>query len=127
MKITLGEEQLVAAGPRPEDSAWGYFQFPRIFRTQGGEIAVSFHNGDDVWSELGDENKLWFLSRDEGRSWQARDASLQEQCGLLLPNGDRLTAVERLGIDVSHLEAPLRVGPAAIPTDRVEKLSLIHI
>lgn len=121
MKITLGEERLVAAGPRPEDSAWGYFQFPRLFRTQRGEIAVSFHNGDDVWSEIGDESKLWFLSRDEGQSWQAQDPSLQEQCGLLLPNGDRLTATERIGIDVSQLEAPLRIGPATIPTDRVEK------
>ena len=36
MKITLGEEQLVAAGPRPEDSSWGYFQFPRLFRHAGG-------------------------------------------------------------------------------------------
>ena len=121
MKITLGEERLVASGPRPEDSAWGYYQFPRLFRTQEGAIAVSFHNGDDVWSEIGDESKLWFLSCDEGRSWQPRDRFLQQECGLPLPNGDRLTAVERIGIDLSHMEAPFAIGPAILPTDRIEK------
>ena len=53
MKITLGEEQVVAIGPRMEDSYWGQFQFVFLMRSDEGKVVIKFHNGDDVWEELG--------------------------------------------------------------------------
>ena len=44
MKITLGEEKIVAIGPRYEDSYWGQWQFPKLMEGKDGQIVMTFHN-----------------------------------------------------------------------------------
>ncbi|NLD87015.1 MAG: exo-alpha-sialidase [Clostridiales bacterium] len=88
MKITLGKERVIVRGIKPEEKAWGPYQFPRPYHL-GDRIMVSVHVEDDNLKTYGDTCR-WFESWDNGKSWKERDSSVAKTCGLKLPNGDRL-------------------------------------
>ena len=87
MRLTMGPENVIVRGTRPEDGLWGPYQFPRPYRLKD-RIVVSVDIHDDDLN-YGDP-KLWFESRDEGLTWNQIDGSVAPECGLELPNGDRL-------------------------------------
>lgn len=120
MKITLGPEQVVAIGPRYEDSYWGQFQFPKLHAGKGGKVLLCFHNGDDVWEELGTAD-LWFQTENQGESWEALTHASQIVRGVLLPSGDRLVPAARpaKALDMAKIKAPMRVAIQTIPSDDI--------
>ena len=103
MKIIMGEETLIVQGIRPEEQLWGAYQFPVPYRTDEG-VVVSVHIADDSISDFHQDSKRWFLSKDYGLTWQETDHSVSADCGLKLPNGDRLFFPEVKSIDVSDYQ-----------------------
>lgn len=100
MKLSAGEEHVIVRGIRPEEQIWGAFQFPRPFHL-GDRIVVAVHVADDDIKSFGEANR-WFESRDGGTSWREIDDSVSTQCGLLLPNGDRLYFPPESGISLRN-------------------------
>lgn len=88
MKLILGEEHVVVRGIRPEEKLWGPYQFPMPFFL-GDRYVVSVHVEDDTIVHSGNPTK-WFESFDKGVTWQETSDQISAQCGLKLPNGDRL-------------------------------------
>lgn len=118
MKITLGEEKVVAIGPRCEDSYWGQWQFPKLMEGKNGQIVMTFHNGDDIWEELGTAD-VWATSDDRGETWQiVKDATAIVK-GVQLPNGDFLRHDVRVStaLDLDTIQAPMQTGNYTIPSD----------
>lgn len=102
IKLTLGKEHVIVRGIRPEEQLWGPYQFPRPYRL-GGRLVVSVHVKNDDISNYG-AKALWFESRDQGQTWKEIDDSVAQECGLLLPNGDRVYLPPESGIDVSDFK-----------------------
>lgn len=88
MKMILGEEHVVVRGIRPEEQLWGPYQFPLPYRLKD-RIVVSVHVEDDTIVASGNPTR-WFESFDNGITWRQTDPSVATECGLELPNGDRL-------------------------------------
>lgn len=124
MKITLGEEQVVAIGPRYEDSYWGQFQFVQMMPGDNGKIALTFHNGDDVWEELGTAD-LWYTTDDWGKTWKKLDDPKSIKKGLRLPNGDYIRHDSRpaVALDLDKVQAPVYTGNYTIPSDDLKAKS----
>ena len=118
MKITLGKEKVVAIGPRMEDSYWGQWQFPKLMEGKDGRVALTFHNGDDVWEELGAAD-VWVVSDDRGETWNGVKDHTTIQKGVLLPSGDFLRQDGRpsVPLDLTKIEAPMQTGNYTIPSD----------
>lgn len=104
MKITLGEERVIVRGIRPEEQLWGPYQFPLPFHL-GDRLAVCVHVHDDGIEHWGKTNR-WFESRDNGKTWNEVDAAVDAECGLLLPNGDRIYFPPESAVDLSGYEIP---------------------
>ncbi len=118
MKITLGEEKVVAIGPRYEDSHWGQFQFLKVFAGKSGQIALTFHNGDDTWDELGTAD-IWYTTDNNGESWERLQDVASVEKGLRLPNGDFLRHDGRASkaLDLDKVSAPVMIATAILPSD----------
>ena len=118
MKITLGKEKVVAIGPRMEDSYWGQWQFPKLMEGKDGRVVLTFHNGDDVWEELGAAD-VWAVSDDRGETWNGVKDHTTIQKGVLLPSGDFLRQDGRpsVPLDLTKIEAPMQTGNYTIPSD----------
>ena len=99
IKLTMGKEHVIVRGIRPEEQLWGPYQFPRPYKL-GDRFIVSVHVKNDDISNYG-ATALWFESRDQGKTWKEVDDSIAQECGLLLPNGDRVYLPPESGIDVS--------------------------
>ena len=118
MKITLGEEQVVAIGPRMEDSYWGQWQFPKLMEGKDGKIAITFHNGDDVWEEIGTAD-IWYITDDRGETWNKLEDVESVEKGIRLPNGDYLRQGGRASVplDLDKVRATVQIATATIPSD----------
>ena len=104
MKITLGQERVIVQGIRPEEKLWGPYQFPLPYQLDD-RIVVSVHVHDDGIQHWGKTNR-WFESFDQGKTWQETDPSVDAQCGLKLPSGDRIYFPPESAIDLSSYEIP---------------------
>ena len=124
MKIKIGEEQVVAIGPRYEDTIWGVFQFPTLMKGEGKKVLLKFHNADDAWEELGRAD-IWCTTEDEGNTWTRVDESTIEDKGVLLPNGDRLAIAPRPSDiwDLTKIKAPMSLRTQTIPSDNLKRKS----
>lgn len=110
MKIKVGEEKLVAIGPDFEEVAWGPHQFPNLHLNDDGKVVISFHTQKDQWDELTDSAIAWYSTNDNGETWQKESDSIKNNCGVLLPNGDRLLSYTREPaiINLDEVEMPVR-------------------
>ncbi len=104
MKITLGEERVIVRGIRPEEKMWGPYQFPLPYHL-GDRIVVQVHVSEDNISSFGNPMR-WFASRDNGVTWTEIDGDVAPECGLRLPNGDRIFFPAENGIDLSGYKIP---------------------
>lgn len=104
MKLVLGEEHVVVRGIRPEEKLWGPYQFPLPFRMED-RLVVSVHTEDDTIVASGNPTR-WFESFDGGKTWRQREAQKAAECGLRLPNGDRLYFPVMGGINLKHYSFP---------------------
>ena len=100
IKLTMGEPHVIVRGIRPEEQLWGPYQFPRPYRLKD-RFVVSVHVKNDDISNYG-ATALWFESRDQGVTWKEVDDSIAQECGLLLPSGDRVYLPPESGVDVSE-------------------------
>ncbi|MDE2755355.1 MAG: sialidase family protein [Acidobacteriota bacterium] len=67
-EVTLGEPVIVAVSP-PGEKRWGFYQFPDMWRGRGGQIYLAMNVGEDAEVGVHQPTKF-FVSRNEGRSWQ---------------------------------------------------------
>ena len=102
MKLRLGKERVIVQGIRPEEKLWGPYQFPQSFDL-GDRLAVSVHVENDNIKTFGLPQR-WFESRDKGETWREVDPSICAECGLKLPNGDRIYFPPESGIDLSEYQ-----------------------
>ena len=109
MRLRLGDEHVIVQGIRPEEQLWGAYQFPRPYQL-GDRLVVAVHVTTDDINSFGATNR-WFESRDQGLTWREVDASVSAQCGLALPNGDRISFPMQSG-------TPLR-GYTLTPQDQL--------
>ena len=89
MKLIVGEPKVILRGIRPEEGMWGPYQFATPYDC-GNKIAVSIHVGEDSFRTYVDE-KIWMESHDGGETWQRTTREVIADCGLELPNGDKVT------------------------------------
>lgn len=91
MNIKLGEKILITQGPTWEEAGWGPIQFPWAWLLSDGRIAARIHVDKDSCNAYGDGHSgKFFVSEDGGLSWKDAPDSAAEECGTLLPSGDRL-------------------------------------
>lgn len=100
MEILVEKESVIVQGIRPEEQLWGAYQFPTPYRLKDG-IACSVHITEDNINTFRQDTKRWFKSVDGGESWGEMDGSAASECGLLLPNGERLFFPQVGSVDVS--------------------------
>ncbi len=130
VRFDIGHEIPVAVGPTMEETGWGVYQYPSLFRTEDGQILLSCSNGPDSVESRGME-ALWFASKDEGTTWFPVQTEMKYKTGLRLPDGSLLRHDSRKTrtVDVSELPEPLAVHPVHdriqilndLPDDLVEK------
>ena len=122
MKLKMSEEKVIVQGIRPEEELWGAYQFPFPYKLSDG-LAVSVHISTDSIEHFRQDTKRWFKSVDDGENWFEVDRSISAECGLLLPNGDRLFFPQIGSIDVKEYEnTPLRFRlPNTDMTERAEE------
>lgn len=99
VRLLLGDEHVIVRGIRPEEHLWGPYQFPRPFK-DGSRLLVSVHVESDDIESYGSTSR-WFESTDRGHGWKEVSPKVDAECGLRLPNGDRLYFPPQSGIDVS--------------------------
>ena len=100
--IILGEETVIVQGMTAEENLWGPYQFPRPYNL-GDRLVVAVHVAPDDISSFGEANR-WFESYDKGRTWRETDPSVASECGLLLPDGDRIYFPMENGISLDAYE-----------------------
>lgn len=83
MKFSMGPEQVILRGIRPEEQLWGAYQFPRPYDL-GDRLVVAVHVTEDNIKSFGQQNR-WMESRDRGKTWREIDPAVAAECGLRLP------------------------------------------
>jgi len=87
-----------------KQQAWGFVQFPKIFRTYDGRIAATWSmNPDDIRVQNKDG---WKYSKDNGVTWTYKWNDRPNILGHKLPNGDYLKMVS-LFPKVDTMELPI--------------------
>lgn len=104
MRIVLGKEHVVVRGIRPEEKMWGPYQFPIPYHLED-RLVVSVHVHDDGIEHWGKVNR-WFESKDYGVTWRECDPTVDAECGLKLPSGDRIYFPPESAIDLSDYYIP---------------------
>lgn len=66
---------------------------------------MSVHVGEDSIKTYGD-GKLWFVSEDQGETWQEISPDIIADCGLELPNGDKIVFPRVSAIELSDYRIP---------------------
>lgn len=104
MKIRLGEPRVIVRGMPFEKNYWGAYQFPRPYNL-GDRLLVAVHVSKDDIKSFGAPNR-WFESLDNGKTWREIDAARDAECGILLPNGDKIYFPPESGFSVSKYKQP---------------------
>lgn len=89
--VKLGEPQKLIQATKWE--RWGYYQFPRIFRAENGNLIVYWQMKADSYTSYGDEEGYcWLMSKDEGKTWEDTDKKYYrlDRDRLEFKNGDVL-------------------------------------
>ena len=74
MKFSMGPEQVILRGIRPEEQLWGAYQFPRPYDL-GDRLVVAVHVTEDNIKSFGQQNR-WMESRDRGKTWREIDPAV---------------------------------------------------
>lgn len=71
MKLKIGEPELIYCAPLNEaTSKWGVYAIPRMWRNYTGELVVRINGEQDNGFTTQCLPNLYFVSRDNGKSWQ---------------------------------------------------------
>ncbi|MDD5707756.1 MAG: hypothetical protein PHR35_17690, partial [Kiritimatiellae bacterium] len=110
IRLEISQPVIVAQGPAELSRGgpgWGRWQFPYLRPLGDGRLAVWFSVEPDSVESYG-KPVAWAISSDSGRTWQMqpnRPASEIDE-GTLLPNGDRLRAVQQCAVSARGLTLP---------------------
>lgn len=67
-RVIPGERQLILCSP-PGEERWGFYQFPDMIRTPGGDMILAINVGCDC--DIGRHDpSLFYISRNQGHTWQ---------------------------------------------------------
>lgn len=108
LNVQLNAPTIAGVATQPE--GWGYFQFPSIYRSNGGAIVVTWHLAADAVTSYGQGNYNFAISNDGCKSWKPGTGNPPIGGGFLLPNGDVIGISTPKAIDVGTLNLPLPVG-----------------
>ncbi|MBQ1316896.1 MAG: exo-alpha-sialidase [Lachnospiraceae bacterium] len=101
-EIILDEPSIIAQAD-PSIRRWGPFQFPSIERLADGRLHCRYHIEDDTAAAYGKAPGN-AVSPDEGKTWEP--SGLAARQGLLLPNGDRISAANMTAAVPEKSELP---------------------
>lgn len=113
MKVEIGPPVLVSLAP-PGETRWGFWNFPYLFRLPDGALALTHHTDHDSERAYG-RAAPFFVSRDEGRSWQPQsppcaELGLHPTFMMRLPDGECFTSVCRGTIPLARLGSAQPLG-----------------
>lgn len=110
LKIKVAPPVTVCRGPKAEECPWGPYQFPKLYRLDGGGISLQVHVGADTPGAIAGNDDLWFVSND-GRDWTP---SAPRSEGIKV-GSDRLMALYKPPIRVSQRLRPSVLGHICTP------------
>lgn len=105
MKVNVGEEKVVAIGPKYEDTIWGTFQFPKLSTADNGKVFIRFHNADDTWECLGkDESVCVYSTTNNGVTWNKESIDSLADSGTLLSTKIKYRPVQKKSVILAQLQ-----------------------
>ncbi len=107
-RVQVGDPVLIVEAPASV-RRWGYYQFPRMWRTASGDAVVFVHVEPDAVESYGKPQPS-FVSRDGGATWQRDDAAATRPYGFRLNNGDYLQSATTPALDVKDAQLPKPAG-----------------
>ncbi len=86
IEVQIGEPIVVAQKSGTSNSlSWGYFQFPRLYRTEGDRLVCKIAAKPDL-TECYDGEYLYYVSTDLGNTWNSTK-EIPQDYSLLMNNG----------------------------------------
>ena len=120
MKITVGKESVVCRGPAMEETHWGIYQFPLLYRLRDGRLVAQVHVNYDMATSYGLPKK-YYVSEDGGRTWHDAPDSVRDLCGTRLPSGDELFLDEEKALILKAADVPReKITVDTLPKDGIE-------
>lgn len=109
IRVELGRPAVVVLS-QPNETRWGYYQFPEIFRLDNGHLAVLYSVHSDSAMSYG-QPKPGRVSSDGGKTWHAAAAGMIEQSSaeaIVFPDGEAIKFPMQKPLDASSLKLPKR-------------------
>lgn len=120
MKITVGKESVVCRGPAMEETHWGIYQFPLLYRLRDGRLVAQVHVNYNMATSYGLPKK-YYVSEDGGRTWHDAPDSVRDLCGTRLPSGDELFLDEEKALILKAEDVPKeKITVDTLPKDGIE-------
>lgn len=103
LQVELKAPVVIAVADKEEP--WGFFQFPTLYKTDGGDIIARWAMAADHAKSYGLDQAQYAQSTDEGKMWTLiSEAPLGG--GTELPNGDRIRNYTPKAIEIKKLRLP---------------------
>jgi len=115
LKVELQTPVVVAEASKPE--GWGYFQFPRIYRSVRDQLVATWYYCLDDPVDYGKETPF-MLSSDKGKTWHSSEQPIPP-IGLLLPESENYLSIrEPPSYKASELQLPQPIASDTISFNR---------
>lgn len=112
LMVGVAEPVVVAVADKPEK--WGFFQFPKIYRSSSGDkIICTWNMAEDAASGYGKGGNGRRLSSDNGKTWYRSDEVVPDGV-CRLPTGETVSVHTPAAVKISGLK-PLE--PIGVRTD----------
>ena len=108
LEVEMQAPVVVASATKPE--AWGYFQFPSVYRSAGGLLVASWSMAEDNASGYGKGGGDFRVSSDLGKTWNVVERAPASRTGLFFPSGDRIGIRTPAALEVSNLQLPAPIA-----------------
>ncbi|MGJ1357812.1 sialidase family protein [Sphingobacterium siyangense] len=108
-KVDFGEPIVVALADR--SYGWGFFQFPSLYRTDGGQIVAQWNMGADHAESYGKGGAGYDISKDNGRTWEIVERP-PVGGGVAVGNGEFISIHTPVALPLKDLNLPLPVATA---------------
>lgn len=109
-RISVRAEEPVKVSQAKNDEPWGFYQFPKIWRLEGGGLLVRWNMKADDISNYGRGQFSGMLSKDNGRSWAPISYLPKDYEGIKLTNGCKLDFTTQISFDTKKHAMPKTIG-----------------
>ncbi|GAB3925537.1 sialidase family protein [Larkinella terrae] len=110
-QIKLGEPVVVTVAEKPV--GWGFYQFPKIYRSTDGALVAVWAMHTDHAESYGKDSDGFAVSKDGGKTWTFPGGPKPPGDGLLLPNGDIIRNYTPPALDTASLKLPQKIATKA--------------